>query len=266
MQKLIEDGEDELEKEETDEQENNDGPLSDGEFEAFSMTADLSLVPDSESDDGLLVIPESPTHSSPTTGAYDLAFIDGMVFHMCSCRGHDYRLTGLPTTPSSGAGSVTDVLDLDMLSFQDHDIDPPSPRDQSGLSSAEATAYQEVVLAEDELAARLRSLLSISTNPNIHAIVSQHISPRLQQQLPEWNRASHTAPVDPQHAISTSTTIPSATTLEVPPEAKSLQRTSISPPMLFKPVVGDAIRNPGDVFIGLARQKKERRKESHHIR
>lgn len=77
MQKLIEDGEDELEKEETAEQENNDGPLSDGEFEAFSLAVDPSLVPDSDSDDGL-VIPESPTHSSPTTGAYDLAFIDGM--------------------------------------------------------------------------------------------------------------------------------------------------------------------------------------------
>jgi hypothetical protein len=36
--------------------------------------------------------------------------------------------------------------------------------------------------------------------------------------------------------------------------------------MLFKPAVGNAIRNPDDVFIGLARQKKERRKESHHIR
>ena len=107
---------------------------------------------------------------------------------------------GQPSPPSSDL----DILDMDLLSL------PIPAYDSVPTSNATVTAYQELVSAEDELAERIRHFLHISTDPSAHNLVTQHISPRLKAQLPEWT--------------------PSSNSVQLPHEDTSCtQRTSLSP-------------------------------------
>ena len=98
-----------------------------------------------------------------------------------------------------------DILDMDLVSFKVPDADTAIPTQHS---NAEAIAYQEVVLAEDHLTEQLRNLLSISADPNIHAIVAPHLSPRIQSQLlmpalPDHNHQCQESSPDQIHGLIT---------------------------------------------------------------
>jgi len=134
-------------------------------------------------------------------------------------------------------------LDVELTSFKnDNNITKATYH-----SNAEATAYQEVVAAEDTLADRLCNLLLTSMDPNIHSIIAPHISPRIHWQLPEWT--------PPTGFL----TLPSASSSPI---------STISTPIESKqpPMDHDKQTWASDMLQGLFPQRKECCKESHGVR
>jgi len=94
---------------------------------------------------------------------------------------------------------------MDLVSFQVPDANTAIPTQHS---NAEAIAYQEVVLAEDHLTEQFHKLLSISADPNIHAIIAPHLSPHIQSQLsmpalPDHNHHCQESSPDQIHGLIT---------------------------------------------------------------
>jgi hypothetical protein len=235
IQQLVDDGDDELEVNSTDE---DDAPL-----EGFG----LSLVVDEDGEgSSMSITSESDSFEgsrSATPSDFDVALDESLI--ICDLPSD----TDLPFPFLLGQSSPSnsdhmhhsfnlDSLDIDGLVFPlNHDATSAKTH-----SSAEATAYQEIILAEDLLAERLTHFLSISKDANSHNIVTPHISPHLRLQLPQWT------PTD---------------TPALSPSTSPILRTSISLPVSL-PLVD---HNPQtDLFVGLLPQKKERRKQSYGIR
>ena len=126
---------------------------------------------------------------------------------------------------------------------------PPS----HNVSSTEVTAYQEVILAEDELLARLWNLLSVSTDPNIHNLVAQHISPWIQLQLSQWKKPETEATAPCTGSTVEPTPLLHASTPLKTPFAK---HTSVSHPILLPDAVDQGTRDAGIIFACLPPQRR----------
>ena len=143
------------------------------------------------------------------------------------------------TSAQSSSSPPLDMLDIDLLTLKIPDTNHVDTRH----SNEEATAWQEVQAAEDYLVDWLRNVLLVSTDLNTPELIAPHISPRIQNQLPNWT--------PPQIPTPLQGTIPN-------PSLKISLSSSIS-----LPVVETTVPSRIQTFLP---QLKERRKESHGIR